>query len=141
MKFKNIRQPARATKAGIAVEPQAKKPKITDVSDDDDNNTNGEEYDKNVQYLKKLWNSKKWSLPVILQLVEQTATGRRKWIVEDCPAVSELLDCFPCFADPRIMSLVVIAFACVIDSISSGRRTGNNHWICSNHLRPGSLVT
>ena len=76
--------------------------------DDDSHDTRGrdefDEYDKNVQYLKKLWNSKKWSLAVVMELVEQTATSRRKWILEDCLPVSEVLVSFPCFADPRIVS-------------------------------------
>lgn len=111
MKFKNVRRPPRAAKAGILVEPQAKRFKsadVDDVDDDHDHDTKGrnefDEYDKNVQYLKKLWNSKKWSLAVVLELVEQTATSRRKWILEDCPSISEVLVSFPCFADPRIVS-------------------------------------
>ena len=108
MKFKNIRWPSRATKAGIVVEPPTKKVKLTEETDENEDNNREEGYEKNLQYLKKLWKSKKWSLPVILELVEQTATGRRKWIVEDCPPVSEFFECFPCFADPRIVSLVCL---------------------------------
>ena len=109
MKFKNIRRPPRAAKAGIVVEPLAKKLKLTSGSNDseDDDETSGkDEYDKNVLYLKKIWHSKKWSLTVIMELVEQTANGRRKWIIEDCPPISEVLACFSCFADPRIVSSI-----------------------------------
>ena len=39
MKFKNVRRPPRAAKAGILVEPQAKRFKPADVDDDDDDNS------------------------------------------------------------------------------------------------------
>ena len=104
MKFKNIRRLTRAAKAGVVVEPQAKKLKLTSVSDDNVDTSGKDEYDKNVRYLKKLWHSKKWSLTVVMELVEQTATDRRKWILEDSPPISEVLACFPCFADARVVS-------------------------------------
>ena len=120
MKFKNVRRPPRAAKAGILVEPQAKRFKSGRVDDDDGGggNTSGmdkhDEYDKNVQYLKKLWNSKKWFLAVVMELVEQTATSRRKWILEGCPLISEVLVSFPCFADPRIVSNLLFIIKYVI---------------------------
>lgn len=37
-------------------------------------------------------------------LLEQTAKQRTSWIHHDSPSVKEVLDVFPCFADPQIVS-------------------------------------
>ena len=49
--------------------------------------------------------SKKWSYAGILALLEETAELRRSWIREESPSVSEVLEKFPCFTDPRIVSI------------------------------------
>ena len=46
----------------------------------------------------------KLSLCGMQLLLEQTSKQRRRWIQNDSPPVKEVLDIFPCFADPRIVN-------------------------------------
>ena len=108
MKFRNLRRPARAHKAGIVVPPPAKKKKeegplgspcftassLSDMA----------EYDQHVNHIKKIYTSQKWSIATMSQLLQETATERRRWIREDCPSVKEVLLKFPCLHEPKLVS-------------------------------------
>ena len=112
-KFKNLRRPARADKAGITVPPPLKKAKrvpVSTMATFTDSDT--AEYKRHVEYLQHTYNSKKWSLSGIQILLEQTSKQRRNWIQNECPSVKAVLDLFPCFADPRIVSLVHVHDEC-----------------------------
>lgn len=108
-KFKNLRRPARADKAGITVPPPLKRtkrmpcPAVATFTDSDI-----AEYKQHVDYLKHTYNSKKWSLSGIKMLLEQTSQQRKAWIKNENPTVKALLDTFPCLADPRILGLRTI---------------------------------
>ena len=107
-KFKNLSRPARADKAGISVPPPLKKAKripVSTMATFTDSDT--AEYKLHVEYLKQTYNSKKWSLSGMQTLLEQTSNQRRSWIKNDGPSVKEVLDMFPCFADPRIVRWVL----------------------------------
>ena len=104
MKFRNLRRPARAH----VVPPPAKKkknggslgssgstaPSLSDMA----------EYDQHVNHIKKSYTSQKWSIATMSQLLQETATERRRWIREDCPSVKEVLLKFPCLQEPKLVS-------------------------------------
>ena len=96
-KFKNLRRPVRAEKAGIAVPPPMKRAKKITFTDS--------EYKRHVQYLKLTYNSKKWTLSGIKVVLEQTSQQRRTWIKNEDPSVKEVLVMFPCLADPKCVCL------------------------------------
>ena len=50
------------------------------------------EYKRHVEYLKHTYNSKKWSLPGMKMLLEQTSTQRRAWIKNENPSVKAVFD-------------------------------------------------
>lgn len=107
-KFKNLRRPARARKAGITVPPPAKKkkdegsiepsgsigPSLSDLA----------EYDQHINHIQKCYSSQKWSVASMTQLLQETAVERRRWIREDCPSVKEVLLKFPCLTEPKLVS-------------------------------------
>jgi hypothetical protein len=101
-KFKNLRRPARAQKSDIVVEPPQKRPKAArqEVVTESDL----AEYRRHVTYLQQTYQSKKWTLSGMQLLLEQTSKQRTSWIHNDSPSVKEVLDVFPCFADPQIVS-------------------------------------
>lgn len=105
MKFKNIRRPTRSKKAGIALTgPPKKKARM---QNDDIEDEPG--YDRHVEYLQQLYSSKRASIHSILTVLEQTAQRRRTWIFsESPPTVKEIMEKFPCFNDPRIVSNIII---------------------------------
>ena len=102
-KFKNLRRPARAEKAGIAVPPPLKKAKRVPVTVPTFTESDAAEYKRHVEYLKHTYNSKKWSLSGMQILLQQTSEQRRNWIQNEGPSVKAVFDMFPCFADPRIV--------------------------------------
>lgn len=102
MKFKNLRRPTRATKAGIIVSPVKKTSSEPKPKDD---MSCVEELERHIAFLKRSYNSKKWSLSSMLSLMEQTAYWRREWIKNEGPSVQQVLENFPCLADPRLVSL------------------------------------
>ena len=107
MKFKNLRRPGRAEKAGITVSPPSKKPrKNATCTMEAFTESDCAEYERHVQYLKQTYHSKKWSLSGMQILLEQTSKQRRSWILAESPTVELILDTFPCFADSRIVSFV-----------------------------------
>ena len=57
-----------------------------------------------IQYLQQTYHSKKWSLYSMQLLLEKTSKQRRRWIQNYSPPVKEVLDIFPCYADPQIVS-------------------------------------
>ena len=108
MKFKNLRRPARAEKAGIQLPPQ-KKAKM-DSSDSASTSSDADvvEYDQHVKYLQKCYISQKWSLASMATLLKQTATLRRKWIFESNPPIKEILEKFPCLKEPKLVTMVSV---------------------------------
>ncbi len=106
MKFKNLRRPSTAGKAGITVPPRLKnkldtllktasvQPSTSDVA----------EYEHHIKHLQKCYKSKKWSVTSMILLLEQTAVLRRKWIQDECPIVKEVIEKFPCLTEPKLVS-------------------------------------
>ena len=103
MKFKNLRRPARAQKAGIAVPPPAKRVK-KDSEDIIVSPIDQEGYERHLEHIKRSYNSKKWSVPNMAILLEETAIQRRSWITNENPPVKLVLEKFPCLADPKVVS-------------------------------------
>ena len=103
VKFKNLRRPDRARKAGIVVPPA--RPKIPSSSEvvDEPSPSLIAEYERHIQFLQRSYASKKWSLASMVTLMEQTAVLRRECIKKEGPSVTQLMDKFPCLADPRIV--------------------------------------
>ena len=103
MKFKNLRRPSRAKFVGITLdsEPSEKKMKL----DEDDLPEDKIAYERHTEYLQQLYASKKWSVGSVMVVLEQTSIQRRKWITEECPSLLEIMKSFPCFNDPKIVSI------------------------------------
>lgn len=106
-KFRNLRQPARAAKAGVIV-PSPKKFKAStsstvveplSASDDAD-------YKQHVDFIQRSYHSKKWSHASMLALLKQTAKQRRSWIETKCPSIKDVLTTFPCLADPKLVGTI-----------------------------------
>ena len=112
-KFKNLRRPDRADKAGIVIPPPA--PKKVKVCDDvsEQSHSSTAEYERHIQYIQHSYSSKKWSFASMVTLMEQTADRRREWITTEGPSVKEVLEKFPCLADPRIVRIIICMYACV----------------------------
>lgn len=109
MKFKNLRRPARAEKVGIVVQPPLPKTKKrTDLLRTVEPSASDKaEYERHIEFLQNKYKTKKWSLPSMLTLLQQTANQRRLWIKNENPTVKMVLDKFPCLADSKIVSLAV----------------------------------
>ena len=45
----------------------------------------------------------------MLSLMEQTAHLRREWVRKEGPSIKQLIEKFPCLADPRIVRFYVFA--------------------------------
>ena len=105
MKFRNLRRPARAVKAGLEVPPPAKRKKCdVFVLPDTPSCSDAVEYEQHVSYIQRSFASQKWSLSSLSQLLQETAKERRRWIVEDLPTVAEVLLKFPCLTEPKLVS-------------------------------------
>ena len=102
MKFKNARHPSRLQKPGIDVSPPPEKRQDwTRVM---------LKMNRHVEYLQ-LYTSKKASITSICTILEQTAQLRRKWIFgESPPSIKEIMEKFPWFNDPRIVSSKNISY-------------------------------
>ena len=61
-------------------------------------------YEAHVSYLQKTYASGKYTLSSMQILMEETATIRRQWIKEERPSVKDVIDKFPCFKDPKLVS-------------------------------------
>ena len=117
MKFKNLRRPPRAEKVGIVILPLNAKAKdevggsdgqsVSAKLEDDD-----ETYNQHVKFLKQSFNSSKWSLASIANLLEETSSQRRWWISNQKPLVETVLEKFPCLTDPTIVGYHV---SCICD--------------------------
>ena len=107
-KFKNLRRPARAEKAGIAaidVPVSEKKRKIEAPSPDGPTPSDIAEYDENCKYLQKVYKSQKWSEVGMATLLEETADQRNKWIRKESPTVAVIFDRFPCLKEANLVSI------------------------------------
>ena len=72
------------------------------------------EYECHIQFLQRSYASKKWSLASMVTLMEQTAVLRREWVKKEGPSVTQLMEKFPCLADPRIVRFCLpIIHVCV----------------------------
>ncbi len=107
MKFKNLRRPSRAAKAGVNTPPPKKmktdgahEVTVVELSASD-----LAEYEQHVKHLKKTYMSQKWSLTSMQGLLEQTATIRQRWIRDEIPPVRQVLEKFPCLKEPKLVSL------------------------------------
>ena len=100
MKFKNLRRPGRAYKAGIVV-PPSKKPKVTAEQSASDL----AEYEQHISQIKKSYSSHKWSVGNLATLLELTSILCRQWINEESPTVKEVLEKFPCLSEPKLVSI------------------------------------
>ena len=103
MKFRNLRRPARADKAGITVTPPAKKKKEESGESINSSPSDMAVYNKHVNHITKSYSSNKWSLASMHQLLQETSAERRRWIINDCPCVKEVLLKFPCLAEPKLV--------------------------------------
>ena len=56
------------------------------------------ELDLTIDYMKKSYNSNKWTVTAAVHMLEQTALYRQQWITEESPTVKEILklEKFPC---------------------------------------------
>ena len=106
-KFRNLRRPSRAEKAGIAVPPPPKKFKkasvdsITAVQAPSESDI--AEYTRHIEFIRRSYQSKRWSQKSMITLLQQTAKQRRSWIKNECPSVKDVLKDFPCLADPKLV--------------------------------------
>ena len=107
-KFKNLRRPKRALKAGIAVSPPPKKMQSCSVTADVavQSASDVAQYNRHVAFIQQSFSSKKWSVASMLTLLEETAGHRRSWIRNECPSVRQVLEKFSCLEDPQIVSYV-----------------------------------
>lgn len=100
-----MRRPARAEKKGIVVQPLIPKTKKTaEVPAIQPSASETAEYERHIEFLKTKYQSKKWSLPSMLTLLEQTSQQRQLWIKNEKPSVKMVLEKFPCLMDSRIVS-------------------------------------
>ena len=105
MKFKNLRRPNRAQKAGIVVPPASKRAKLSEPSPAAPSTSfTTAEYERHIAFLQQSFKSKKWSLSTMITLIEETAELHRIWIRDENPCVKHILGKFPCLTDPRIVS-------------------------------------
>lgn len=109
MKFKNLRRPNRAQKAGIVVPPPPKRMKmsIPETPATSPSASDTAQYDRHISFLQRSFQSKKRSMASMLTLMEDTAEFRRSWVRDENPSVSMVLEKFPCLTDPRLVSVCV----------------------------------
>lgn len=106
-KFKNLRRPARAEKAGITndVPVCEKKRKVEVPSLEEPSPSDIAEYDENCKYLQKVYSSQKWTEVGMATLLEETADQRNKWITKENPTVAVIRDRFPCLQEANLVSI------------------------------------
>ena len=117
MKFKNLRRPARATKAGVKVPPLTKKKLLKEAAATSASNASASdmaEYKQHVSHIQKSYASHNWSLPSMVILLELTASQRRKWITAENPSVMEILSTFPCLKEPKLVSACACTYIALI---------------------------
>lgn len=93
-KFKNLCRPSRAQKADTIIPPPSKRikssPAIPVLAVQSGSDT--AQYDKHVSFIQRSFQSKKWSMPSMLTLLEETAEQQRSWISDETPSVTEVLE-------------------------------------------------
>jgi len=69
------------------------------------------ELDLTIDYMKKSYNSDKWTITAAVHTLEQTALYRQQWITEESPTVKDVLEKFPCLKETQLVcSTSVILF-------------------------------
>ena len=86
--------------------PPEKRRRYTDISDGDAGTVSIEKYDEDVAVLKLEWKKgrKQRSHAVLKELMNETATQRNKWIIEEKPLISEVIRKFPPLKESRMVS-------------------------------------
>ena len=109
-KFKNLRRPERAEKAGIEIPPAKRRRGDEEATSSSPSPSASDraEYDKHIQRLQKTYTLQKWSLANMSSLLDETATQHRWWIMEDCPSVKDVLSKFPCLMESKLIRHVHI---------------------------------
>ena len=109
MKFKNLRRPTRAEKAGISVSPPVKKKFKVEPQETQDESSSSDlaKYELHVKQIKKMYRSHKWSVSSLAKLLNLTRTQRQQWITQDCPKVAEVLEVFPCLQEHKMVCSIV----------------------------------
>ena len=112
MKFRNLRRPARAEKAGVTVPPPTKKFKKASTAAvvQPPSVSEEAEYKHHVQFIKHSYSSKKWSHASMLTLLKQTAKQRQRWIDSECPSVKDVMTNFPCLAEAKLVRYCTCTF-------------------------------
>ena len=93
-----MRRPKRSAQLGLP-SPPSKKPNTVSCSASDT-----AEYERHVQRIQKSYSGGKWLVSQMSTLMELTFPIRRKWIVEERPAISEVIMKFPCLQEPSLVS-------------------------------------
>lgn len=114
-KFKNLRRPDRASKAGIVVPPPPQKPKTaasTGISEysKEPSSSLVAEYERHIQFPQRSYASKNWSVSIMITLMEQTADMRREWVQKHEPSVSQCMSVNPnigIFPFPRHLPIYI----------------------------------
>jgi len=61
------------------------------------------ELDLTIDYMKKSYNTDKWTVNAAVHMLEQTALYRQQWITEESPTVKEILEKFPCLKETQLV--------------------------------------
>ena len=88
-------------------EPPSKRRKTLENNGDDDNEQYDEdEYEEAVSKIQEEWKKgpKTRSRSVLKSLMDRTRSVRRKWIEQDRPMMSDILERFPCLSNSRQVS-------------------------------------
>lgn len=104
-KFKNIRRPSRAERAGIEVPEKKRKLEVPPQNTEQPTASDLAEYEEHCQHLNKVYESHKWTVAGMTTLMEVTAKQRSMWIKEESPTVTSILQKFPCLQEPTLVSM------------------------------------
>ena len=109
-KFKNLRrQPKKCVKpADVSddVFPPSKKFRVNCVSKSaliEPSSSEKAIYEQHVKHLQGSYSTSKYPSTTMITLLEETAALRKKWIVEDCPTVKDVLEKFSCLKEPKMV--------------------------------------
>ena len=61
-------------------------------------------YEAHLAHLQKSYTSGKYTISSVQIILEETAETRRQWIKEERPSVTDIVEKFPCFKDPKFVS-------------------------------------
>lgn len=102
-KFRDLRWPARAKTAGIVVSLPPNKAGSGISTSVVRSASDTAEYHHHIDFIKCSYRSKKWLQSCnMFGRLQQRAQLCRNWIANECPSVTDVLDSFPCLANPRI---------------------------------------